>query len=189
MRVLLSWSWRRIRHQVRFWRQFLRLILDWTVIVYIILPGIAFGIYEGRRYYGGTMLAHLSPSTPVLGPASISSLMSFALLVFVIVVYLTTFGKLMFPMQYGDRAFILLAPIRRSGLFLAVWVENTLGIYVLLTIITLLVFPLLPLAGIPMWMWMMRMALFGIYISSCRVIGSLVRHSETLKFKQWVVFN
>ncbi|GMA52223.1 hypothetical protein GCM10025857_35800 [Alicyclobacillus contaminans] len=120
-RLLAEWSARRIGYSIRFWTKYLRLVVDWTVALYIVIPGLALLTYSVVQYYRGAWTKGLSPATIILPHIPLAVLVDGLLLILLFLYHLVSYGGVTWPLNSGDRLFLLLSPVRRWSVLTTLW--------------------------------------------------------------------
>jgi ABC-2 type transport system permease protein len=185
-----TWSLRRMRRKVRLWTSLLRLVVDdWTVALYIVIPAAAVLAYVLFRYYRGDFTAGLQPTTHVWGPVTLQTLVPLVLMVLFLFGHVGQFGELVFPLESGDRLFVLLSPMRKRWLLTALWLEGFVwqlpeaALYVLLT------YPLLQVFGVRAVTWGIALVVIAAYETTVRMASCVWNPKHRFTVSRWLGYN
>ncbi|WDL95807.1 hypothetical protein [Alicyclobacillus sp. ALC3] len=120
--VLFVWSLRRVRIQLKTWWSIIRLTLDFVTVLYFYLPGLALLIYETKVYYVGQWIPGLQSNSTAIALLHAGVIVGMVITAFLL--HLVSYGKVTFSLNYGDRLFVMLSPLRQRTLLAVVWLEG-----------------------------------------------------------------
>jgi hypothetical protein len=167
------WSWRRVRGRLRFWYQIFRLTADWTTVVYLYIPALAWAIYRLWQYYRGSWFVGLTPDTTVVLGLSARAWVRFFLTVGLLSIHWSMFGRTAFALNEGDRVFTLLAPLPRWRLVTILWAENAVVSAIVFAMVYLLSAPAVRWLGVAWWQWGMALWLGSLYVAALRLVSAV----------------
>ena len=120
--VLLAWSMRRVRIQLKTWWGIVRLTLDLVTVLYFYLPGLALLSYGAKVYYAGQWIPALQSNSTAI--SLLRAVVVVGMLIASFILHLIAYGKVTFSLEYGDRLFVMLSPLRQRTLLAVVWLEG-----------------------------------------------------------------
>jgi ABC-2 type transport system permease protein len=184
--VLTSWSGRRIISRLKFWTLVFRLVFDWVTALYILVPGAAAAVWGMHKYY--TMPLPAPQDHWILGlpfSTGVLALLSLALLA----LHVSWYGDMSLPLESGDRLFVLLSPLRRSWLWMSLWMERWLFHLLAVFILWTLSIPLVRACHVPAGAWAGGLVVFAGYEAAVRLASQWMNARDRLTWKRWLLYH
>jgi hypothetical protein len=186
--LLIEWSLRRVRDALAIYFRIARLTIDWTTVVYLYLPALALLIYEGIHYYRGLWFEGMSPDAPVVGPVTFRMIAIVITFILFLLLHISAFGHISFPLRSGDKAFVLSAPISRDIWFWTVWLQEWIWLTLRLFVIVMLTLPILWFMHVAVLWWSLTLLLTTAYSSIVGIAGILWKQQDDFRFWRFIVF-
>jgi ABC-2 type transport system permease protein len=168
----------------------LRLVVDdWTVALYIVIPAAAVLAYGLFRYYRGDFTAGLQPTTHVWGPVTLQTLVPLVLMVLFLLGHVGQFGELVFPLESGDRLFVLLSPMQKRWLLSALWLEGFVWQLPEVALYVGLTYPLLQVFGVSAFTWGIALVVIAAYETTVRMASCVWNPKQKFAASRWLAYN
>ncbi len=190
-RAMLEWSKRRLLGRARYTWQLFRLMVDWIIAVYIVVPGMAIALWLLWRYYTGQFTHGFTPSTlvhfvPRLPGIEFHSIVFPLVTAALIAIHVIFAAYLPIALETGDKAFVLLSPVRRETLLQHLWMESLAFTLFPILAFGILALPLVEVSLMSAPYFIAFLAVEWVYLSTIRFIGqTLAKRGDEFSWRRW----